>query len=77
MDGEADGVWRKRGEDVQGAVIATPDQPRPYAVVVRRRRVILRSEPVESLAEGGRLLARLLAEAREFQVQINEDPAAD
>lgn len=51
------------GASVQGAIIATPGKARPYAVVLRRRRVILRSEPVGSVDEGARMLLRLLAEA--------------
>jgi hypothetical protein len=48
---------------LSGAVVATPGKARPYAVVVSRRRVILRSEPVESIDQGNRLLLRLLTEA--------------
>ena len=51
------------GPAVNGDVVATPGKARPYAVIVRRRRVVVRQEPVESLAEGRRLLARLLADA--------------
>jgi hypothetical protein len=57
---------RHIGDDssrVRGAIIATPGKARPYAVVLRRRGAILRSEPVGSLDEGDRLLLRLLAEA--------------
>jgi hypothetical protein len=46
-----------------GAVVATPGKVRPYAVVVSLKRVILRSEPVESIDQGNRLLLRLLTEA--------------
>jgi len=48
---------------VNGDVVATPGMARPYAVVVRRRHVVVRQEPVETLAEGRRLLVRLLADA--------------
>lgn len=51
-----------RGIRVTGAVVATPGKARPYAVVLRDRRIVLRSEPVGSLAEGDRLLAHLLEE---------------
>lgn len=47
---------------VQGAIVATPGKARPYAVVLRFRSVILRSEPVQSVDEGARVLVRLLAE---------------
>lgn len=48
---------------LRGAVVATPGKARPYAVVVSRQRVILRSEPVETIDRGNRLLLRLLTEA--------------
>jgi hypothetical protein len=51
------------GPAVNGDVVATPGKARPYAVIVRRRRIVVRQEPVESLAEGRRLLVRLLADA--------------
>lgn len=50
-------------QPVQGAIVPTPGKALAYAVVVRRRQVILRSEPVESVEAAQRMLRRLLAEA--------------
>jgi hypothetical protein len=47
----------------RGVVVSTPGKARPYAVVLQRSSVVVRSEPVDSLAEGRRVLKRLLADA--------------
>jgi hypothetical protein len=49
---------------VKGAVISTPGSALPYAVVVRSRRAIIRSEPAHSMHEADRLLQRLLADVQ-------------
>lgn len=48
---------------IQGGICATPGCARPYAVVLRREQVIVRSEPVETLEEAERVLRRLWNEA--------------
>lgn len=48
---------------LRGVVVSTPGKARPYAVVLQRSCVVVRSEPVDTLAEGRRVLARLLADA--------------
>ncbi|WP_436048130.1 hypothetical protein [Phenylobacterium sp. LjRoot225] len=60
-----------------GAVVATPGKARPYAVVVCLKRVILRSEPVESIDQGNRLLLRLLTEAAGETNPPVEDAGSD
>ena len=62
---------------LSGAVVATPGKARPYAVVVSRRRVILRSEPVESVDQGNRLLLRLLTEAAWEPIPPADDDEID
>lgn len=65
----------RNGDDdfaVKGLICATPGSARPYAVVLRRGGVVLRSEPVESLREAQRVLSRLLAEAREWSAALGE-----
>lgn len=48
---------------LEASVIATPGQARPFAVQVRARGAVVRSEPVESRSEADRVLLRLLQDA--------------
>lgn len=48
---------------LEAAVVATPGHARPYAVEVRARGSIIRSEPVDSRREADVMLLRLLEDA--------------
>lgn len=61
-------LWRHAQEMrsavmLEASVIATPGQARPFAVQVRARGAVVRSEPVESRSEADRVLLRLLQDA--------------
>jgi hypothetical protein len=50
---------------VKGRIEPTPEAPNPYRVVVWSNRALVRAEPVESIRQGRRVLARLMQVARE------------
>ncbi|MDB5453980.1 MAG: hypothetical protein JWO33_2558 [Caulobacteraceae bacterium] len=62
------GGVEKRTRDpyaITAFVRTTPHQPHPYAAVICRGDVLMRSKPVATLGEAERVLLRLLAEATE------------
>jgi hypothetical protein len=59
-------VDRNSSPALKGRVRDTPDQPQPYAVVIWRGEVLVRSKPVGSLPEAERKLSEMLAEVAEW-----------
>lgn len=51
-------------------LIATPDQPLPYCVVIRRQGVVVRMQPVDTCGEGNRLLSRLLRQEQDYEHEL-------
>jgi hypothetical protein len=49
---------------VEGVVIATPNGPLPFAVVVKSQRAVVRREPAHTMDEADRLLERLVRDVR-------------
>jgi hypothetical protein len=61
---------------ITGQLIATPDEPLPYRVVVRRDGEVIRIEPIGSLADGNRALEELIRREREYEAELRWDAAA-